>query len=143
MISYSSSVTIGRPPDEVWTYLIEPAKAALWSDVPMRRLTDGPLGAGSRMEVTFGMGPLKARIGLELIAVEPGGLLAFRSFSGPIGWDGEYRLVAVGDGSTEISQEGRLTFSGAWRLLEPMVGAEIKTGEIKELETLKSVIESA
>jgi hypothetical protein len=50
----------------------------------MRQLTSGTLGPGSRMEVTFAMGPLKARIGLELSRVEPGLVLAFQSFSGPI-----------------------------------------------------------
>jgi hypothetical protein len=93
------------------------------------------------MEVTFAMGPLKASIGLELSRVEPGRVLAFKSFSGPIRWDGEYRLASADGGTTVVSQEGRLAFAGAWRLMEPLVGAEISRGEIKELEKLKSVVE--
>jgi len=142
MLSYQSAVTIARPADEVFTYFVEPAKQALWSDVPMRRLTEGPISTGSKMEVTFGMGPLQARIGLELESVEPGRHMAFRSFSGPIRWDGEYRLVANDAGGTVVSQEGRLTFSGLWRLLEPLVGAEISRGEVKELERLKAAVEA-
>src|SRR5262245_38965859 len=84
VLRYESAVTVARQPDEVFGYLIDPAKQALWSDVPMRKLTDGPLGAGSRMEVTFGLGPIKAVVGLELGPVEPGRRLGFRSFSGPI-----------------------------------------------------------
>lgn len=42
---------------------------------------------------------------------------------------------------TELSQEGRLVFTGLWRLIEPIAGAEIKQGEIKELERIKAVIE--
>jgi hypothetical protein len=56
MIAYESAVTIGRPPDEVFSYLIETAKQALWSDVPMRQVSPGELKTGSRMEVTFGKG---------------------------------------------------------------------------------------
>lgn len=41
------------------------------------------------MQVTFAFWPLKARIGLELRRVEPGRLLAFQSFFGPIRWDRE------------------------------------------------------
>jgi hypothetical protein len=104
-------------------------------------LTDGPLGDGSRMEVTFGMGPLEARSGLELGPVAPGERMAFRSFSGPVRWDGEYRLAATSSGGTEVSQVGRLTFTGAWRLVEPLVGAEISKGEVKELERLKVAVE--
>ena len=142
MISYQSSVSIARPADQVFDYLIEPAKQALWSDVPMRKVTEGPLGAGSRMEVTFGMGPLKALIGLELGPVEPGRRMAFKSYSGPIRWDGEYRLAASGTDATEVSQDGRLTFTGLWRLLEPLVGGEISKGEVKELERLKAAVEA-
>jgi hypothetical protein len=57
--------------------------------------------------------------------------MAFRSFSGPIRCDGEYTLNASAD-ATELSQEGRLTFTGLWRLLEPVAGAEIMSGEIKD-----------
>ena len=141
MISYESKVAVARPPEVVFEYLIEPSKQALWSDVPMRQVTPGPLTTGSKMEVTFAGGPLKAVIGLELTAVEPGRRMAFRSYSGPIGWTGEYRLEPRGD-ATELSQEGHLEFKGWWRPLEAIVGAEIRSGEIKELEKLKSVIET-
>jgi polyketide cyclase/dehydrase/lipid transport protein len=141
MVSYESRVVVNRSPDVVFPFLIEPAKQALWSDVPMRQLTDGPLGTGSRLEVTFALGPIKARIGLELTAVEDGRRMAFRSFSGPIRWDGEYRLAPSGSG-TDLSQEGRLTFTGLWRLVEPIVGAEIRQGEVKELEKLKAAAEA-
>lgn len=142
MLAYASKVVIDRPPAAVFPYVVEPAKQALWSDVQMRRLTDGPFGTGTRMEVTFGMGPLKARIGLEMTAIEQDRRMAWTSFSGPIRWQGEYRLEPSGDG-TVVSQQGTLTFSGLWRLLEPIVGAEIRSGEEKELEKLKAVAEGA
>jgi uncharacterized protein YndB with AHSA1/START domain len=141
VIGYSSSVSIDRPPEAVFRWFVEPAKQAQWSDVQMRRLTEGPLAAGSRFEVTFGMGPLKARIGLEMTTVEENRRMVWTSFSGPIRWAGEYRLDPVGGGTT-VAQQGTLTFSGLWRLLEPLVGAEIKTGELKELERLKAAAEA-
>jgi len=143
VLRYQSSVTVARPPDDVFDYFVDPAKQALWSDVPMRRLTEGPPRNGTRMEVTFGMGPVKARIGLELEGVEPGRRMGFRTFSGPIRWDGEYRLAPTTNGGTDVSQEGRLTFTGLWRLVEPLVGAEISRGEVKELERLKAAAEAA
>jgi uncharacterized protein YndB with AHSA1/START domain len=88
--TYQSEVSIARPPDQVFPYLVEPAKQALWSDVPMRQLGSGPLATGSRMEVIFGGGLLKATIGLELTDVDSNHRMAWKSFSGPIGWEGEY-----------------------------------------------------
>lgn len=142
MVSYESTVSIGRPPEAVFPYLVEPALQAQWSDVPMRQLTAGPLVAGSRLEVTFGKGPIKATIGIEVTAVEAGRRFAFRSYSGPVRWEGEYRLAPSGAG-TELSQEGRLQFTGVWRLIEPLVGAEISRGEVKELEKIKALAEAA
>jgi len=140
VISYGSSVTLERQPEVVFQYFIDPTKQRQWSDVPMRRLTDGPFGPGSRLEVTFGMGPLKARIGLEITAIEQDRRMTWTSFSGPIRWAGEYRLEPA-NGGTLVAQEGQLTFSGLWRILEPLVGAEIRNGEVKELERLKAVVE--
>jgi hypothetical protein len=140
MLTYASEVQIDRPPEVVFRYLIEPARQALWSDVPMRQLTDGELGTGSRMEVVFGMGPVRAHVGLELANVEVPRRMAFRSFSGPIGWEGEY-ILAAADGGTRLGQRGELRFHGLWRLIEPLVGAEIRRGEVKELERLKAVAE--
>ena len=142
MILYKSAVTIARPPEAVFPYLVEPALQAKWSDVPMRQLTDGPLGPGSQLEVTFGMGPIKAKVGLQIVAVEPGRRFAWQTFKGPILWEGEYLLSPSGT-STELKQDGRLTFTNLWRLLEPLVGEEIKKGEVKELEKLKQVAEAA
>jgi hypothetical protein len=142
VIRYASKVDIGRPPDAVFPYFVEPAKQALWSDVPMRRLTEGPFGPGTRLEVTFGMGPMKARVGLEITAIEQDRRMAWTSFSGPIRWQGEY-LLEPSEGGTVVSQEGTLAFSGLWRLLEPIAGAEIRSGEEKELEKLKAIVESA
>jgi uncharacterized protein YndB with AHSA1/START domain len=142
VILYKSAVTIARPPEAIFPYLVEPALQAKWSDVPMRLLTDGPLGPGSQLEVTFGMGPLKARVVLLISAVEPGRRMTWQTSEGKIEWEGEYLLVPSGE-STELRQDGRLTFKGMWRLIEPLVGGEIKKGEVKELEKLKAVVEAA
>jgi uncharacterized protein YndB with AHSA1/START domain len=141
-VSYASEVTINRPLDDVFPYIIEPTKQALWSDVPMRRLDgeDGAMRPGSRIEVSFGMGPMKAKVGLEMVAVEDGRRMAWRTFSGPIKWEGEYVLEPAA-GGTRLSQHGTLTFTGLWRLMESMAGREIQSGEVKELEKLKSVVE--
>jgi hypothetical protein len=142
MISYSSSVSIARPPDAVFPFLIELDKQGRWSDVQMRPLTPGPLATGSRLELTFGRRPMKATLGLEMTAVDPSQRMAFRSFSGPIRWEGEYTLSPDGESGTTVSQRGTLTFTGLWRAFEPLVGNEIRNGEIKELERLKVVVES-
>jgi len=141
MITYASSVTIARPPEAVWPYVVEREKQALWSDVPMTPVTQGPVATGSQMSLAFGDGPLKTSLTLEISGFERARRLSFRTVSrGGVQWVGEYRL-APSDGGTTVSQEGTLTFSGRWRLAEPIVGAEIRRNEIAELEKLKAVVE--
>jgi uncharacterized protein YndB with AHSA1/START domain len=144
VLTYGSSVVINKPVEAIFPYVVDPKLQALWSDVPMTRL-DGKTGQfepGSRIQLSFGMGPMKARIGVEIVAVEPGQRMAWNTFSGPIKWVGEYRLEADAAGTgTVVSQEGTLTFTGLWRAMEPMAGAEIRRGEEKELERLKALVE--
>jgi len=90
------------------------------------------------------MGPIRTSLQLEFERVEPERLVAWRTISNsPIRWHGEYRLSPDGAAATSLSQSGTLTFHGLWRLLEPIAGAEIRQGEIKELERLKAVVEAA
>ena len=143
MKSYNFEVDIARSPADVFPYLTDTAKQALYSDVTMRQITPGHLATGSRMEVTFGMGPLKAVIGLEMTAVEENRRMAFDTYSGPIKWQGEYLLRPTDAGGTVLSHAGSMTFTGLWRLLEPVVGGELKTNGAKEMERMKAAIESA
>ena len=108
-VTYESEVTIDRAPDVVFAYLTEPAKQALWSDVPMTPITPGNLRTGSSFEVHFGMGLLKATVGLEMTDVEPPTKMAWRTFKGPVDWVGQYLLAPDGAG-TRVSQRGTLTF---------------------------------
>jgi hypothetical protein len=143
MKSYRSSVVVNQSPAEVFPFLVVREKQALWSDVRMRPLTDGPLRAGSRMELTFGRPPMRATIRLEITALEPERRMAWTSLpGGPIDWTGEYR-VEPADGGARVSQAGELRFHGLWRLFEPLVGAEISRNELAELERLKAVAEAS
>jgi len=144
MIKYASEVTIARPPGDVWPYLVEREKQALYTNVPMTPLTEGPFRVGSRAVLSFGRGPLGARLTLEITSLDPNERLAFTTVSqGGIHWEGEYRLAAEDGMSTRLSQQGTLRFSGLWRLAEPIVGVEMRRNELTELEKLKAVLEAA
>ena len=142
MITYESGVTVARRPDQVWPYLVDRDKQALWSDVPMTPLTEGPWRVGSRAVLSFGRGPLGARLTLEITRLDTNERIAFTTVSrGGIHWEGEYRIDQVGETSTRLSQQGTLRFSGLWRLVEPIVGVEMRRNEVAELERLKAVLE--
>ena len=60
MIRYDSEVSIEKPPDMVYPWIVELDKQGQWSDVQMRLLTPAPLSTGSQMQLTFGRPPLRA-----------------------------------------------------------------------------------
>jgi hypothetical protein len=141
---YSSEVQVARPPDVVYPWIVDLDKQAQWSDVQMQLLSPAPLRAGSRMQLTFGKPPMRATLVLEITARDEGRRFAWTTVGkGPISWDGEYRLEPAGASGTRLSQAGTLRFHGLWRLLEPIVGAEIRANEVKELEKLKGLVEAA
>ena len=142
MVAYSSTVSIDRPADDIFPHLLGTTVQALGSHARLQHGAQGELQNGARLEVTYAVGPLKAVIGLQIMAVDFGRRLAFRSYSGPVAWNGEYNLADKGDGSTTVSQKGQLTVKGLWRLL-PFAGGEIKRGEIRELLRLKTVMEGS
>lgn len=132
MVSYSSTVSISRPANQIFPYLLETTKECLPSD----------LGSGSKLNVSFGLGRLKAVIGLQISTAEFGRKLAFKSCSGPISWKGEYNLEEDGNGMTTVSQQGQFKFKGRWRFVQPIAGGQIKRGEVRELQRLKQVLEA-
>ena len=144
MIRYSSEVSINRPPETVYPWIVELDKQGQWSDVQMQLLTPPPLATGSRMQLTFGRPPMRATLVLQIAARDDDRRFAWTTVGkGPISWEGEYRLAPAGPSGTRLSQEGTLRFHGLWRLMEPIVGAEIRRSEIKELEKLKGLVEAA
>jgi uncharacterized protein YndB with AHSA1/START domain len=142
VIGYRSQVSVARPPDAVFPLLADPALQATWSDVPMQPQSPGPLAVGSRAEVRFGGGGMSATLVLEVTALEPARLLAFRSVSGPASWTGEYRFEATGDGrGTLVTAEGSVRLTGFYSAFEGMAAPELRRGIDRQLEALKAVAE--
>jgi len=143
MKAYRFQVSINRPPDAVFPFLVETEKQALYSDVPMRLVTEGPLRTGSKMEVSMGSGFMKANLGLEMVDVNRDRKMAYKTYSGPIDWQGEYLLEPTQDGGTVVTHEGSMRFHGLWRLAEPLVGAELSRNGAKEMDRMKVAVESS
>jgi hypothetical protein len=106
----------------------------------MQPLTDGSMQPGPRIRLSFGRSPLHAPLDLEVTRLEPERALSYMTVSrGGIQWEGGVSTHRCLSGSPLGWHSAELRFTGLWRLLEPMVVAEITHGEIAELERLKTV----
>ena len=142
MISYESTITIGRPAAEVFAMIVEPDRMDEWTGMSGSRwLTPSPHGAGSRLASTMPFGPFRRTVEWEVIDHQPDRIFSVRSLpGGPIDWTGVYELEAAG-AETLVKSRGEVRPNGLLRLLEPLMRAELPREEATELERLKELVE--
>lgn len=80
----------------------------------------------------------------KLSAYEPNKLLSFKTVStGTVQWDSDLTFEALSDTSTRLSNSGEIGLRGIWRLFEPLMAGEVKSGEQKELEKVKQILQGS
>jgi uncharacterized protein YndB with AHSA1/START domain len=141
MPSASNTVTIRRPPSDVFAFVSDGTTAPRWRPgvVDVALVSGSGVGARYRQGVK-GPGGRRVSADYEITAFEPDHHLAFHGVAGPVRPTGEYSLDEVPDGTrltfslaAELGFFQRLTMSGmVQRTMEAEVGS---------LERLKEVLE--
>ncbi len=144
MIVYKGEIVINRPVAEVFDFATTFENFPRWSDVTtVKRLSKGPVGLGTRLQLEMGKGPMKSQIDFETIGWEKDRNWTFKTVSAsPIVWDGMFGFEPLGPESTHMRAAGQVTLKGWRKLLEPLVRRELPKNEQAELETLKGILES-
>src|SRR6185312_3620255 len=98
------SFTVGRPPLEVFAYMVDPANLASWqtSKVSVEPLTDGPPRKGYRIRERTKIGLRQWEQVVELSEFEPGRALSTRIVEGSVPVDGRWTFQADGAGGTDV-----------------------------------------
>jgi uncharacterized membrane protein len=142
MPSAQHSVSIRRPISEVFAFVADGENAMRWR--PGVRDVSHQSGAGRGAIYRQGVkGPGGRRIAAdyEITAFEPDRRIAFRAIAGPVRPTGEYRFAAEGDGAT-VSLALDATVTGWKRLLMGRAVQSTMDSEVRNLETLKSILEA-
>jgi uncharacterized protein YndB with AHSA1/START domain len=81
-----SRIDIDRPPDEVFSYLSDPARFAEWQGdvVDVRLEGDRPFGLGARFATTRRIGGVERTMTQEVTELRPPGSWAVAGVDGPI-----------------------------------------------------------
>jgi uncharacterized protein YndB with AHSA1/START domain len=142
MPSASRTVTISRPPAEVFALVADGTTAPRWrpgvTDVAL--VSGSGLGARYRQGVK-GPGGRRVAADYEVTAWDPDRRLAFAATAGPVRPTGEYRLESVDSGT-------RLTFSldarigGLKGLLMGKAVQSSMDAEMAALDRLKALLEA-
>jgi len=143
MAHAEGTITINRPVDVVYDFLLDGMNNPLWRSgvVDIQQLPGKPSGVGAVFKQRL-KGPGGGRIDgdYEIVELKPNLLIKFQVIAGPARPEGTYQFESLG-------QVTRLTFilhfepKGVARLMDGVI-QKTMLSEVAALEHLKKVIES-
>ncbi|HEY7268756.1 MAG TPA: SRPBCC family protein [Dehalococcoidia bacterium] len=139
MIRIESSVEIEQPAEEVFDYISDLSNLREWQAgvIESRVVTPGPVGVGTIFEETAKVGFWKMLATCTVVEFARPRVMAFKATStGPIEYDGALRVEA-GSAGTRLAITGNARLKGIWRLLEPLLGSDIRRETKEELQAVK------
>ena len=143
MIRFDTEQTIERSAEDVWAYAADILRHPEWMGV-----TDARLVRGSGVEVGDAavehvkLGPREAEVEIRVSDSVPAHRIAWTvAGRSPIAGDVRLDLEALGPDRTRVVWSGGLGLTGIWRILEPLMAGEVRSGEAAELLRLKANLE--
>jgi len=145
-----TSVTIQRPPAEVWPWLYEPEKLKTWVSwlKEVRRDRDGSPATGAHMVWVMSDanndGQMMNIAATVLAADAPRQYSVDLSVPGAFTGRAQYTLTDIGGGATRLEVDSRYTFE-VWmaKLFTPLVISQARKKMDMDLQHLKSAVENA
>jgi hypothetical protein len=140
-----AELVIQRSAHDIWTDAADIVRHPEWMTVTDARLIHGDgtrVGGRGRERMRFG--PFAWDVEFQVVEAEPGHRLAWSSVAGaPFDLTVTLDLEPTGPASTRARYGADIRLHGVWRLLAPIVAMEATAGPARELERLKTMVESA
>ncbi|MDX1449314.1 MAG: SRPBCC family protein [Acidimicrobiia bacterium] len=142
MIRVAGQAEVGRFPEEVWAFLMDPANQAAWqtSVVTTRREPDEPTRLGTRYIETRRLFGKEFELTFEVVRFDPPRHSGIELISGPIRGGASYNLEAVASG-TRLTFSARLDTGSFFRWAEPMLRNLFQRELDAYLQNLKKLVE--
>ena len=144
MIRFETEQTIARPAAEVWAYAADILRHPEWMGVTDARVVHGTgTEVGARALERIKVGPRSVDVEFEVSGSIPARRIAWRVIGrSPLAGDVTLDLEPRGPEQTRAVWSGSIGLKGLWRLAEPLMAGEIKSGEAEELRRLKMNLET-
>ena len=140
MPAFTKTVSIARPPAEVFPWLLEQDKVPQWTSRLEAYEVQGAIGVGTRIRQVLTVKGQKLDVELEITRHEPPHAAESRFSLQGIDVRTVYRLVGSGSG-TELTQELEGKASGfKGRMLLPIVQGPLEEKIAVDLEKLREVL---
>jgi len=140
-VEFTNTITIERPPNEVFGFLAQFENLPLWNYAisETRKIDGSAVGVGSRYLQTRTI-PSPSQETFEVTAFEPDRRLAIRGDLGPFSSEVTYLLDPTGSGTT-ITNTMNLRSAGPLRLVAPLAASRVKHAVAANLDVLKQLLE--
>ena len=143
MAHAEESITISRPVNAVFDFVLDGTKNPLWRStvLDIERVPGKPSGVGAVYKQGL-KGPGGRRIDgdYEIVECQPNTLIRFQVISGPARPTGTYRFEANGD-STRVTFILHYEPKGLAKVMDPMIARTMRS-EVAMLSNLKAYLES-
>jgi hypothetical protein len=145
MITFTTEQTIDRSAAEVWAYAADILRHPEWMGVTNARVVQGTgTDVGARAIEQMKVGPRTIDVELTVAESIPGKRLRWTvAGRSPLRGDVTLSIEPLSAEQTKAVWSGSIGMNGLWRLLEPLMAAEVKAGETAELRRLKTNLETA
>ena len=142
MLKFSADLKVNRPVEKVFAWLTNVDNQGKFdkSSLKMELLTPGPWRAGSQFRELRDLGGRKTEVLSEVSELEPNRRFVIRSKTGP-GWVGVWNFEPEGT-ETRLNWTGQLTMQGFARLVEPLIGRQMRSQIGQQFAQLPNLLES-
>jgi carbon monoxide dehydrogenase subunit G len=138
-----SSITINRPAEDIWEYLIDFEKNKMWNPatVDMRLTSEGPLRKGSTYVWVGQFLGRHIESNTEVTEFEPGRKFSYKIVSGPFPGTASTTLEPA-EGGTRVTIRSEGDMGGFFKLAEPVMARMSKRQIEGMLANLKDLVEA-
>jgi hypothetical protein len=145
MIRFQTEQTIDRSADDVWAYAADILRHPEWMGVASVTMEQGRgTRVGDRATERVKVGPRTIHVELSVAEAIPARRLRWTvAGRSPLRADVTLELDALSPDRTRAVWSGYIGMRGLWRLLEPLMAGEVRSGEAAELRRLKENLEAA
>jgi hypothetical protein len=139
-----SDIDITRPPDEVFTYAIDPSRFSEWQPGVVGGSTEGALGVGAKCMMTRRIGGAERTSTSVITEYSPPAVWAIHGIDGPIRADVRVRVEPRNDGSqSHLSISLDFAGFGIGKMLLPVVVRQARKEVPQSCQKLKQLLEQA
>jgi uncharacterized protein YndB with AHSA1/START domain len=140
MASFTHSVTIPRPPDEVFPWLLEADRVPQWMSNLERYEPEGAVGPGSRIRQRLEVSGQTVDVMMEVVRYEPPREAQTRFSTNGVDIEATYQLAPDGAGTRLTQSLEAKARSLSARLIVPVVQPRLERKLIGDLETLQTLL---